>query len=125
MMTSPLMRWYTNVGMAGIHAMHVHSERQLACRQAAQADNSRHQATRGAVAMLDSHCHLDRYADSRSVATKATHDGVFVIAVTNLPSHFEIGIPHVAKFARVRLALGLHPLAADQHVAEPHHFEEL
>jgi TatD DNase family protein len=75
--------------------------------------------------MLDSHCHLDRYPDASSIATKASRDGVFVIAVTNLPSHFEMGIPHVAKFSRVRLALGLHPLAADEHKAEWQHFERL
>jgi len=75
--------------------------------------------------MLDSHCHLDRYPDPQSVATKANDEGVFVVAVTNLPTHFEIGVPHVAKFSRVRLALGLHPLAADFHRTERPHFERL
>lgn len=75
--------------------------------------------------MLDTHCHLDRYAEPQSVAARASRDGVFVIAVTNLPSHFEIGTPHVARLSRVRLALGLHPLAADQHAEERENFERL
>lgn len=75
--------------------------------------------------MLDAHCHLDRYSDAKAVAQRANREGVFVIAVTNLPSHFEIGAPHVAKLSRVRLALGLHPLAADRHEAEKQLFEQL
>ncbi len=75
--------------------------------------------------MLDSHCHLDRYDDPKKVAAEAHADGVFIIAVTNLPSHFEIGKPHVKSMTRVRLALGLHPLAADQHEKERAQFEHL
>lgn len=48
-----------------------------------------------------------------------------VIAVTHLPSHFEEGRAHVASFKRIRLALGLHPLLADQHKAELKTFERL
>ncbi|HEY3382627.1 MAG TPA: TatD family hydrolase [Vicinamibacterales bacterium] len=73
--------------------------------------------------MLDSHCHLDRYRDARSVAEQAADKGVFTIAVTNLPSHFRAGLPHVRKLAKVRLALGLHPLAAAEHCGELADFE--
>jgi TatD DNase family protein len=73
--------------------------------------------------MLDSHCHLDRYGDAHSVAQTAARKGVFTIAVTNLPSHFRAGLPHVSKLARVRLALGLHPLAATEHSGELAAFE--
>src|SRR5215207_5842038 len=75
--------------------------------------------------MLDSHCHLDRYEDAPAVAAEAARRGVFTIAVTNLPSHFRAGVPHVRRFAKVRLALGLHPLAAAEHAGELSDFEAL
>jgi TatD DNase family protein len=73
--------------------------------------------------MLDSHCHLDRYRNARQVAEEAARRGVFTIAVTNLPSHFRAGLPHVRQLAKVRLALGLHPLAAPEHAGELSDFE--
>ena len=73
--------------------------------------------------MLDSHCHLDRYPDAQSVAAEAARRGVFTVAVTNLPSHFRAGAPHVRRLPRVRLALGLHPLAAAEHEREISDFE--
>lgn len=73
--------------------------------------------------MLDSHCHLDRYFDPQGVAVEAARKGVFTIAVTNLPSHFRTGMPHVRRLPHVRLALGLHPLAAADHEREISDFE--
>ena len=35
-----------------------------------------------------------------------------------LPSHFEMGHPHILPFKRIRLALGLHPLKALEHKKE-------
>jgi len=75
--------------------------------------------------MLDAHCHLDRYDDPKKVAAEAHADGVFVIAVTNLPSHFELGQPHAKLMTGIRLALGLHPLAAEEHERERGKFEQL
>ncbi len=75
--------------------------------------------------MLDAHCHLDRYKDPQAIARKASQLGVFIIAVTNLPSHFAAGLPHVKSMPRVRLALGLHPLAANDHERERELFSEL
>jgi TatD DNase family protein len=68
--------------------------------------------------MLDSHCHLDRYPDPELIAAQAAQHGVFVLAVTNLPSHFGAGVSNVRALKRVRLALGLHPLAANDHARE-------
>ena len=67
--------------------------------------------------MLDAHCHLDRYPDPISVAAEARARGVFVVAVTNLPSHFVAGQVPTRALQGVRLALGLHPLAvgANEH----------
>ena len=75
--------------------------------------------------MLDSHCHLDRYADPLAVAHEAERQGTFVIAVTNLPSHFAAGVPHTRALKTVRLALGLHPLAVADHEKELPLFIEL
>lgn len=75
--------------------------------------------------MLDCHCHLDRYANPVAIAAEAAERTAFIVAVTNLPSHFEQGLPHVRKLNRVRLSLGLHPLAAEQHARELLLFERL
>lgn len=75
--------------------------------------------------MLDSHCHLDRYDDPAVVMKTADARHVFLVAVTNLPSHFVAGRPHVRPYKRIRLALGLHPLTASQHSLERALFEQL
>lgn len=68
--------------------------------------------------MLDSHCHLDRYPDPVAVGRDASARDTFVVAMTNLPSHFVMGLPHARPLKGVRLALGLHPLAVDDHEKE-------
>lgn len=68
--------------------------------------------------MIDTHCHLDLYPDPLSEAKRAERSGNIVVAVTNLPSYYELGLPHLRGISRVRLALGLHPLLADQHEKE-------
>lgn len=75
--------------------------------------------------MLDGHCHLDRFENPVGVMQTAESRGVFLVAVTNLPSHFVAGRPHVRSFRRVRLALGLHPLTVLQHPPERLLFEQL
>jgi hypothetical protein len=67
------------------------------------------------VNMLDAHCHLDLYPDPSQTALNAESSGVFVICVTNTPSAFLAARPHVRRFKKVRLALGLHPLNAELH----------
>jgi TatD DNase family protein len=67
------------------------------------------------VNMLDAHCHLDLYPDPSQAALNAESSGVFVICVTNTPSAFLAAQPHVRRFKKVRLALGLHPLNAELH----------
>lgn len=75
--------------------------------------------------MLDSHCHLDRFPDPELLASQAAGREVFIVAVTNLPSHFEAGVHHVRLLPRVRLALGLHPLARCDRSRELALFEKL
>ena len=75
--------------------------------------------------MLDAHCHLDRFKDPQAVAAQAAGRGVFTVAVTDLPRHFREGLPHARQLRRVRLALGLHPLAASLHCREMGDFERM
>jgi TatD DNase family protein len=44
--------------------------------------------------------------------------GDIVIGMTNLPSHFKMGFPHVKRYKHIRLALGLHPLLASDNKKE-------
>lgn len=75
--------------------------------------------------MIDAHCHIDLFPDPLAVAVEAERDDIVTIAVTNLPSHFQIGYPHIRGLRRIRLALGLHPLMADKHHSELELFKTL
>jgi len=46
-----------------------------------------------------------------------------VVAMTNLPAHFKTGLAYVRHWPHVRLALGLHPLASEDHEREILEFE--
>ena len=75
--------------------------------------------------MLDTHCHIDLYPDPYIVAREIERRRILTIAVTNLPSHFEIGQPHLLRFRQIRQALGLHPLMAEHHKKERPKFKQL
>jgi TatD DNase family protein len=74
---------------------------------------------------LDCHCHLDQYKDPKAITTEAVKREVFIIAMTNLPSHFKTGLQHTRNLPGVRLALGLHPLATANYTNERKLFSEL
>jgi TatD DNase family protein len=44
--------------------------------------------------------------------------------MTNLPSHFAMGINHTRQYQHIRLALGLHPLLAKEHSKEYSKFKQ-
>lgn len=75
--------------------------------------------------MIDTHCHVDLYPRPTEVATDADRAGVLTLIVTNLPSAFDRAYPHVQRLRNIRLALGLHPLLAEQHPMERGRFVEL
>lgn len=75
--------------------------------------------------MIDTHCHVDLYPRPTDVAAGADRAGILTIIVTNLPSAFERALPFVQPLRNIRLALGLHPLVAEQHEAERGRFAEL
>jgi TatD DNase family protein len=68
--------------------------------------------------MIDAHCHVDMYKNPAKILENCEINAITVLAMTNLPSHFEMGYPHVRPFKRIRLSLGLHPLYADRHKQE-------
>lgn len=68
--------------------------------------------------MIDTHCHIDMYDNPLLLAQECERAGIITISMTHLPSHFEMGYPHLANFRKVRLALGMHPLHADLHHKE-------
>ncbi|OWK70321.1 Qat anti-phage system TatD family nuclease QatD [Pedobacter sp. AJM] len=68
--------------------------------------------------MIDTHCHIDMYADPNAVLKRCEGEGITVIAMSSLPSHFELGYPHVQPFKKIRLSLGMHPLYAEHHNRE-------
>jgi len=68
--------------------------------------------------MIDTHCHIDLYPNPKEIAHLCANNNVVVIAMTNLPSHFEMGLPHVKSFKNIRFSLGLHPQYANRHQQE-------
>jgi TatD DNase family protein len=65
---------------------------------------------------VDSHCHLDRFDDPPRVLAAAAQAGVVTVAVTELPSRFQL-LRTQLRGDRVRVALGFHPLAVPRDVA--------
>jgi len=68
--------------------------------------------------IIDSHCHIDLYPNPNKVLQDCVNANMVVLAMTNLPSHFEMGYIHFQSLKKIRLALGMHPLMADSHKKE-------
>lgn len=68
--------------------------------------------------IIDTHCHFDMMEYPESYISQVDNSGNIVIGMTNLPSHFDMGIKHVIKFKKVRLALGFHPQLAHEYQNE-------
>lgn len=68
--------------------------------------------------MIDTHCHFDLMDNPVKYIENNERNRIITIGMTNLPSHFMQGIPHVLKYKYIRLALGLHPLLAENHKEE-------
>ncbi|TPN86083.1 Qat anti-phage system TatD family nuclease QatD [Aquimarina algicola] len=67
---------------------------------------------------IDSHCHFDLYPTPKDIIKESENLGIITIGMTNLPSHFKMGYPHIQNYKKVRLALGMHPLMAEYHSKE-------
>ena len=68
--------------------------------------------------IIDTHCHLDLYPNPNSLINELEKQNVITIGMTNLPSHFKMGLPHTQNLKKIRLALGMHPLLALKHYSE-------
>lgn len=68
--------------------------------------------------MIDVHCHFDLAEDPIKYISENEKNKLITIGMTNLPSHFNMGMMHVRKYRYIRLALGLHPLRAEEHAIE-------
>lgn len=68
--------------------------------------------------IIDTHCHIDLYPNPTKVLQNCVKADITVLAMTNLPSHFEMGYSHFQSLRKIRLALGMHPLMADSHKKE-------
>jgi TatD DNase family protein len=68
--------------------------------------------------LIDTHCHIDLYPNPHIIAEESEDLGIITIGMTLLPSHFELGVEHIKKFKKVRLALGMHPLKVEEHDKE-------
>lgn len=68
--------------------------------------------------MIDTHCHIDLYDQPLLIATAAEKLRVRTVAVTYLPSHYELACEHLKGFHYLRPSLGLHPLAVNDHSKE-------
>lgn len=73
--------------------------------------------------MLDTHCHIDLYKDPKVILDICENRGITVFSMTNLPSHFEMGLPFFQSKKYIRMALGMHPLYATLHQNEFSKFE--
>ena len=68
--------------------------------------------------IIDTHCHFDMMPNPEVYISQKEKAEDIVIGMTNLPSHFKMGQPHLRGFKHVRLALGLHPLLAAENKRE-------
>lgn len=68
--------------------------------------------------LADTHCHLDLYPDILQIAGECERRTLKTIAVTNLPSQWQITSKRLAGLSHIRVALGLHPQLAAEHEKE-------
>lgn len=75
--------------------------------------------------LIDTHCHVDQFPDPEAVVRKCRAFPIKVVAVTNLPSHYEMAVTHLRGQSIVVPALGMHPLYAQQGIRELSDFRRL
>jgi TatD DNase family protein len=68
--------------------------------------------------MIDVHCHFDMAQNPEKYISDNEKKKIITIGMTNLPSHFQMGVGHIKTYKYIRLALGLHPLRAKEHSQE-------
>lgn len=74
--------------------------------------------------MIDTHCHIDHYENPKAILELCENKKIIVFSMTNLPSHFEMGLPFFQKKKFARISLGMHPLYAKLHKGELVNFKK-
>lgn len=59
--------------------------------------------------IIDTHCHIDMLSSPETYLIEKERSGDLTLGMTNLPSHFAMGISHFRGIKKSRLALGFHP----------------
>lgn len=75
--------------------------------------------------LIDSHCHIDQFPEPETLIQECQQIPMRVVAVTNLPSHYEIALSHLEGQSHILPALGMHPLCAKQGIRELSDFRRL
>lgn len=75
--------------------------------------------------IIDTHCHFDMMPNPEAYISAMEKEGGIVIGMTNLPSHFRMGYPHLKYYKHIRLAIGLHPLLVADNPRELLLFKQL
>lgn len=75
--------------------------------------------------LIDAHCHIDMLPKPEEYLKYAESSGNITLGMTNLPSHFEKGLPYAHGLKNVRMALGFHPLLAAENTQELVKFTQL
>ncbi len=68
--------------------------------------------------LIDTHCHIDRFPNPDAIVSNCDAAKVFTVAVTHLPSHFQMAADALVNSRYVRPALGFHPLAIESGLNE-------
>lgn len=64
--------------------------------------------------IIDTHCHFDMMSNPERYVHEREKAGNILIGMTNLPTHFQMGVGHVRMLRHIRLSLGMHPLLAKE-----------
>jgi len=62
--------------------------------------------------LIDTHCHVDQFPSPEKIVRECESNGLRVVAVTNLPSHFALAADRLSQHPLVSAALGMHPMYA-------------
>ena len=68
--------------------------------------------------IIDTHCHIDMLDSPEYYLAEKEKTGDFTLGMTNIPSHFVMGVPYFKKLKKSRLALGFHPQLVHEHLSE-------
>lgn len=63
---------------------------------------------------IDTHCHIDMFNNPISIAEAYQKSGTACVLTTMLPSHYQAALQHLKPFPAISLALGMHPLRAEE-----------